>query len=132
MMRYYWNVLILSAIVPISFSYAENKIVSVQNKQEFDRLLSKATKPAVVLFHSGCPVCKATKGHFTNMTSKYPITVIYLEVNINILPELATKYDITSLPTVLIFQVDKPKPAQRLVGPDRETLSSAIDTVLKS
>ena len=131
-MKYYRNICAISMLLTASLSYAENKIVSVKNIQEFDRLLSNTSQSTVVLFHSGCPVCRVTKGHFTDMTSKYPTDVVYVEVNITIVPELAAKYDITSLPTVLIFKVGSLEPTERLVGPNGETLSSAINTVLQA
>jgi len=131
-MGYYWNVLSMSIMLSASLSYTENNIVSVESKQAFDQLLSNASRPFVVLFHSGCPVCSVTKGHFTNMTSKYPTTITYVEVNVNKLHELTQIYGITSLPTILIFQSGNTEPVYKLVGPDEEKLASKIDAILKN
>jgi len=131
-MGYYWSILVMSMMLFPSLSYTENKIISVESKQAFDQLLSNALRPFVVLFHSGCPVCSVTKGHFTNMTSKYPITVTYVEVDVNKLYELTQIYDITSLPTILIFQSGNTEPVYKLVGPDEAKLASKIDKILKA
>ncbi len=131
-MKYYWNILVMSMVVSASLSYTENNIVSVENKQAFNQLLSNASKPLVVLFHSGCPVCSVTKGHFTNMTSKYPTTITYVEVNVNKLHDLTQVYSITSLPTVLIFQSGNMEPVHKLVAPDDKELTSKINEILKT
>ncbi len=131
-MKYYWNVLVMSMVVSASLSYTENNIVSVESKQAFNQLLLNASQPLVILFHSGCPVCSVTKGHFTNMTSKYPTAITYVEVNVNELHDLTQIYGITSLPTILIFQSGNMEPVYKLVGPDEEELASKINEILKT
>ena len=131
-MGYYWGIFIVSMALSTSLSYTENKIISVESKQAFEQLLSNTSQPSVVLFHSGCPVCSVTRGHFTNMTAKYPTTVTYIEVNVNKLHDLTQTYGITSLPTILIFQSGNMEPIYKLVGPDEEKLASKIDAILKT
>ncbi len=131
-MEYYWRVFTMIMMLSTSLSYAENKIISVESKQYFEQLLSNSSQPSVVLFHSGCPVCSVTRGHFTNMTSKYPTTVMYIEVNVNKLHELTQIYGITSLPTILIFQSGNMEPVYKLVGQDEDNLASKIDAILKT
>lgn len=131
-MKYYWNILVMSMVVSASLSYTENNIVSVESKQAFNQLLLNASQPLVILFHSGCPVCSVTKGHFTNMTSKYPTAITYVEVNVNELHDLTQIYGVTSLPTILIFQSGNMEPIYKLVGPDEEELSSKINEILKT
>ncbi len=131
-MKYYWNILVMSMVVSASLSYTENNIVSVESKQAFNQLLLNASQPLVILFHSGCPVCSVTKGHFTNMTSKYPTAITYVEVNVNELHDLTQIYGITSLPTILIFQSGNMEPVYKLVGPDEEELASKINEILKT
>ena len=131
-MGYYWSAFTVSMILSTSLSYTENKIISVESKQAFEQLLVNSSQPSVVLFHSGCPVCSVTRGHFTNMTSRYPTIVTYVEVNVNKLYELTQIYGIASLPTVLIFQSGNTEPVYKLVGPDEEELASKIDAILKA
>ncbi len=131
-MGYYWSIFTMSMMLSTSLSYTENKIIKVESKQAFEQLLSNSSRPSVVLFHSGCPVCSVTRGHFTNMTSKYPTTVMYVEVNVNKLHELTQIYGITSLPTILIFQSGNTEPVYKLVGQDEEKLASKIDAILKT
>lgn len=130
-MNYYWNTLIINILIFATLSNAENNIASVESKQAFDQLLLNASQPLVILFHSGCPVCQVTKGYFTNMISKYPTTILYGEVNVNKLHELAQTYEITSLPTILIFQEGTIKPIYKLVGPSEEELNTKIKETLK-
>ncbi len=131
-MEYYWRVFTMIMMLSTSLAYTENKIISVESRQVFVQLLSNSSRPSVVLFHSGCPVCSVTRGHFTNMTSKYPTTVMYIEVNVNKSHELAQIYGITALPTILIFQSGNTKPVYKLVGQDEEKLASKIDAILKT
>ena len=131
-MKYYWNILVMSMVVSASLSYTENNIVSVESKQAFNQLLLNASQPLVILFHSGCPVCSVTRGHFTNMTSKYPTAITYVEVNVNKLHDLTQIYGVTSLPTILIFQSGNMEPVYKLVGPDEKELASKISEILKT
>ncbi len=130
-MKFYRNVLVMGMIVSASLSYTENNIISVESKQAFNQLFLNASQPLVILFHSGCPVCSVTRGHFTNITSKYPTAVTYVEVNVNKLSELTQVYGITSLPTLLIFQSGNTEPVHKLVAPDEKELASKINEILK-
>ena len=109
----------------------ENSVVTIENVQRFDQFLKNTSRPVVAQFHSGCPVCQATGKHFRKAASEYT-TMDFLEININSMQELAQRYNIAALPTVLIFTPESQKVEYTIVGPDQKSLETALALVNKN
>lgn len=129
-MKYTFTFVMLLATV--TTFCAENSIASVGSEEEFEQIISKASQPVVVQFHSGCPVCNSTRRHLKEIVSEYS-EVVFVEIDINVLSDVAEKYNITALPTVLVFEPHAIKPRHAIMGPDsKDMLKSKIDETVAS
>src|SRR5690606_26550176 len=77
----------------------EESAFAVKSVEEFDTEVSNATKPLIVEFHSGCPVCLVTGAMIRDVVGTFGDQVKFMEVDINNLKELSDRYEITALPT---------------------------------
>jgi thioredoxin 1 len=81
----------------------------------WDDFLSAATQPVLVDFWAAwCPPCVQTHEILDELTDEYRDVVIFGAVNVSHDPELASRYSVNSVPTLIIF-VDG-EPVRRLVG----------------
>jgi len=130
-MRFNSTVFALSLVIASNIFCAES-IPAIENQNEFDQLFQEMKKPLVVQFHSGCPICNTTRTHLQKIAPMYSSKIKFVEVNITVLPEPAQRYNITALPTVLIFTPGSKEPMYTIVGPNTETLSIEINKTLGS
>ncbi|NRB22016.1 thioredoxin family protein [Candidatus Dependentiae bacterium] len=128
-MKKYIVVFAISAFIMPSLLYSTNALVQVQSIEEFDNIIKKSLQPVVAQFHSGCPICNATREHVKEVMLHYS-DVRFLEIDINKVPNLTERYSITALPTVLIFEPSCTQPAYIITGPTRDDLDSKIKKVL--
>lgn len=124
-------IIYLTTISSIACLYStENQPITIKSVQEYDKILKDASKPVIAQFHSGCPICQTTGHYVRQVVSQYP-TVQFIEININNVQDLAQRYNITALPTVLIFIPGMNQPLYRSVGqPDQETFEAKIKEAL--
>ncbi len=130
-MRFNFAILAVNLLIVSTIVCAEASIITVKSEKEFDQLLQKASQPVAVQFHSGCSVCNSTRKHLKVIALDYS-SILFVEVNITTIPELAQRYSIVALPTVLIFEPANTKPKYTIVGPDKASLTSKINDLLKS
>ena len=110
----------------------ETSITPIEDEKEFEQLIKTSAQPVVAQFHSGCPVCNSTRQHLNKIVSEYP-AITFVEVDINVLPNTTKKYNITALPTILIFEPHNEEPKHAIMGPDnKEILKLKIDETVAS
>lgn len=74
-----------------------------------------AASPAVVDFWAGwCMPCKIFSPVLDDVSSELDGKADFYKVNIDDFPEIAAKYDIVSIPTVIVFK--NGEPLERMVG----------------
>jgi len=79
-------------------------------KKEFERKVIKEKKSVIVKFTADwCQPCKMIEPHLIKIAKEYDGKIKFYEVDVENEEnsEIVTKYDITNLPTLLIFKEGK-------------------------
>lgn len=76
-----------------------------------------------------CGPCKALAPKFEELAKKYEKLAVFITVDIDVLSEVADKFEVSSLPTVLIFH--KGREAKRTIGGGASVLNE-IESFLVS
>lgn len=85
------------------------------NKEEFDQLLSIETVPIILdLWAEWCHPCKRIKPYLEEIANSYGDKVRVVRINVDNHPEIATRYGVMGIPTVIFFKAGKE--VARLVG----------------
>jgi len=108
----------------------ETKSVQRVNQDTFEQEVLKSEIPAVVDFYADwCGPCRLVSPIIESLSKEYNGKVRFFKVNTDENQELAVKYDIMSIPTVMIFR--EGKTVERLIGAaPAQTYRHKIDAAL--
>ncbi len=80
------------------------------NKQTFEDKISKSKNPVLVdFFADWCTPCKIMAPILEEIANEYKNEVTVLKINIDENPDISQKYDIMSVPTIIMFKDGIPK-----------------------
>lgn len=118
--------LLMSVISPKLSQRAESpNIVHIDNKADFKtHVLDKRGIFLVDLFSNRCPPCRILAPTISSLADKYAGKVTVCKVNLDRAPEVAQRYGVSSIPTVLI--INNGKEIKRLIGLQPEAEYVAI------
>lgn len=75
------------------------------NKQTFEDKISKSKNPVLVdFFADWCTPCKIMAPILEEIANEYKNEVTVLKINIDENPDISQKYDIMSVPTIIMFK----------------------------
>jgi len=96
----------------------------------FDAQVLEAEAPVVVDFYATwCGPCKVMAPRLARLAEAYEGRVKFAKVDVDREAELATKFGVTALPTLVLFRAGKP--VDTLVGTtDERTLRSRLDALV--
>lgn len=98
--------------------------VNVQSVEEFDALLDADARVLVDFYADWCGPCKVLAPTIETVASEVDSPVAKLDVEA--LPEVATRYDVKAIPTLIIFEAGAP--VERMRGVQEKTvLTDALD-----
>lgn len=80
-----------------------SSVVELKNEEDFKKLIN-GDMVIVDFYSSSCGPCKRLAPIFEDAASKFSDKALFLKVNINNFPDLAQEYEITGVPTVLVFK----------------------------
>ncbi len=105
--------------------------IHVTSVADFESRVLRATKPALVDFYSNsCPPCRKLAPTIDKLAKQYEGRVVVCKVDVTKLPQLATRYGIEGIPTVLFIKDGQE--VQRLVGAyPLGTYAGILDALLK-
>jgi len=96
--------------------------VTALTSEDFDATIQNADKPVLVDFWAGwCGPCRAIAPIVEQLSEEYAEKLIVCKVDIDSEPALAQKYNIMSIPNVLLFKDGEPV-AQSLGAVPKEEL----------
>jgi len=104
----------------------EKKGVIQLNASNFDETLRKTNKPLLVDFWAGwCAPCIMMAPVIEELARDYADKVVFAKLNVDENPEIASRYQVMSIPLFIIFKDNKP--VERIVGlVGREPLEAAL------
>ncbi|EFJ10295.1 hypothetical protein SELMODRAFT_159524 [Selaginella moellendorffii] len=112
------------------FELEPSRVVKVESEEAWEQFLKEANaQSAIVVAHFSaewCAPCKFMEPAFNNM-SKRLSHVIFLEVDMDVQHELASKLQVKALPTFLFIKDEAV--IDKIVGANPEELEKKIETL---
>jgi thioredoxin 1 len=79
-------------------------VTELQNNQ-FDRVVLQEAKPVIIDFWAPwCGPCKAMAPAFESLAETYAEEMVFAKCNVDDQPDVANRYGIKSIPTLMIFK----------------------------
>ena len=105
-------------------------VINISNANDFNDKILKSDKPVLVDFWAPwCGPCKMVAPELEAVASEYEDKAIVAKINVDEQQQLASQYDVMSIPTLLILKDGQE--IERLVGyRPRKDLMDAIDKII--
>lgn len=127
------GLLAFSVVSPrVSAQMNEKGEIQIRTSEDFDTLVLRAGQPVLVDFYSPtCGPCRMLAPTIAKLAEQYEGRAGVYKVNVEALPELASRYGIQGVPSVLFFQ--KGEEVNRLVGlRPQDAYSVVLDRLLSA
>jgi len=100
--------------------------------KEFDELLADTTVPIILdLWAEWCHPCKRIKPYLEEIAESHSGTIQVARVNVDHYPELAARYGVMGIPTVIFFKDGKE--VARLIGAQpKKAYLKKLEEILES
>jgi len=100
------------------------------NEENFDNEVIRSSVPVVVDFWAEwCPPCRMIAPLLEQLSNEYSNRVKIVKLNVDNNPELASRYNITNIPTLLFFINGTPQ--EKIVGAvPKQKIKEVLDTML--
>lgn len=90
-------------------------MITTLTKENFKEEVLEETKPTLVDFYADwCPPCQALHPIFEALAQKYETEVKFCRLNIGEVEEVASQYNVSTVPTIIFFK--KGKEIKKITG----------------
>ncbi|VEN42831.1 unnamed protein product [Callosobruchus maculatus] len=115
----------------VAMSNINHASFKVQDDKDFSEKVENSKDTIIVdFFATWCGPCKALEPRLENIIAKRKGEINVAKVDIDDLGEVAAKYEVSTIPALVVFENGKVK--ERLVGlQDEDKLNQWIDKALK-
>jgi thioredoxin 1 len=102
----------------------------IESENELNDLIKNPgyTHVFVDFFATWCGPCKRIAPELEKLSKKYT-SVKFVKVDVDDLPELAEKYEVSAMPTFLMFKHNDMKPFEPIVGADLTKIENLLKFV---
>lgn len=108
-------------------------VYEIQNIAQWNEIIKTAGDTIIIIdfYAVWCGPCKAVKPKYEMLAETYKdLSVLFLSVDIEKVPQLSDKFEITSMPTFLVVHKDQVK--KRISGGNIKEIDFAIKLILDS
>ena len=108
-------------------------VYEIQTIAQWNEIIKKAGDSIIIIdfYAVWCGPCKAVKPKYEMLAETYKdLNILFLSVDIEKVPQLSDKFEITSMPTFLV--VHKDKITKRITGGNIGEIDFAIKLILDS
>lgn len=107
-----------------------SELIEAVDEETFQELVAESQKPVMIDFYaSWCGPCQAFSPMIANLALEYGDRMAFLTCDVDSQQELARRYGIKSIPTLIFFSQGKPVDAITGVVP-RQKLVDSITNVI--
>ena len=122
---------IIGLVVAGFLTVGPAKVGAVETPEEFRRKVLLANRPVLVDFYADwCPPCRKLAPTIETLAKDYGDRILVVKVNVDKGPQLAKRYGIRSIPTVILFVEGEPETVLTGLRSEGE-YRQAIDAVLQ-
>lgn len=106
-----------------------SKTVNIESPAQFTTLLSSSRVVVTDFYADWCGPCKAIAPYYEQLSSQLsrPNTITFTKVNTDTQKQIAQSYNITAMPTFMIFK--NGRETQRIRGADTQALGKAVQSL---
>lgn len=105
-------------------------VTEITSSKDWSLALMAAKKPVVLdIYAPWCQPCRMLAPFIEELSQKHDGKVLFYKLNVEALPEFASSFKVTSLPTVHVYGGDM-KLKRIVVGFNQRELKSSIEDVL--
>lgn len=101
-----------TAVVPIK---AGSNLFDLESESQLNALIASGKLVLVDFFAEWCGPCKEFKDTLAKVAPEFP-NVIFVKVNVDTFNQLSTKYKVSSIPSIKIFNNGDTKPVDQFTG----------------
>lgn len=106
-------------------------IINIQNVAQWNEIIKNAGDSILIIKFSTswCMPCKVIQPKYQKLADEYKNEqIVFMTIDIEEQPDIAEKFNITSMPTFLLIQNDSIK--RMVVGADILSIKTGIDTLI--
>jgi len=95
---------LIGALIGALAAAGPKEVQAIAGHQEFDQKVLSSEAPVLVDFHAEwCGACKQLAPTIESLTAEFAGKILVVKIDVDQAPQLASRYRIRALPTVLLF-----------------------------